>query len=71
MSVKLPTPPAEYSAAYEAQRNRLLEQAIAQLFNRQQDVVIAPPVRLIMSDEDGHQVEIYVSHSEQVRARHI
>jgi len=36
-----------------------------------EDVFIHPPARLIMVDADGHHVEIYVTHSEQVRARHV
>jgi len=72
MSVlKLPPPPQQYDPAYEAQRNRLLELAVNSRYEQGLDVFIHPPARLIMVDEDGHHVEIYVSHSEQVRARHV
>lgn len=72
MSVlKLPPPPAQYDPAYESQRNRLLELAVNSRYEQGLDVFIHPPARLIMVDEDGHHVEIYVSHSEQVRARHV
>jgi hypothetical protein len=72
MSVlKLPPPPQQYDPAYEAQRNRLLELAVNSKYEQGLDVFIHPPARLIMVDEDGHHVEIYVSHSEQVRARHV
>lgn len=70
MILKLPTPPAQYDPLYEAQRNRLIELAVNSKYEQGLDVGIYPPARLIMVDEDGHEVEIYVSHSEQVRARH-
>lgn len=71
MNLKLPPPPAEYSPAYEAQRNRLIELAVNSKYEQGLDVGIYTPARLILVDEDGHQVEVYVSHSEQVRARHV
>jgi hypothetical protein len=71
MSVlKLPPPPPQYDPAYEAQRNRLLELSVNSKYEQGLDVFIHPPARLILVDEDGHPVEVYVSHSEQVRARH-
>jgi len=71
MSVlKLPPAPQQYDPAYEAQRNRLIELAVNSKYEQGLDVGIYPPARLIMVDEDGHPVEVYVSHSEQVRARH-
>lgn len=69
--LKLPPPPAQYDPAYEAQRNRLLELAVNSRYEKGLDVFIHPPARLIMVDEDGHHVEIYVTHSEQVKAQHI
>lgn len=71
MRLKLPTPPAQYDPLYEAQRNRLIEQAMNMKYTMGEDVFIHPPAKLILVDEDGHHVEIYVSHSEQVRARHV
>jgi hypothetical protein len=71
MNLKLPPPPAQYDPAYEAQRNRLIELTMNERYVQSLDVLIHPPARLIMIDEDGHHVEIYVSHSEQVRARHV
>ena len=72
MSVlKLPTPPLQYDPAYEAQRNRLIELAVNGKYTKGLDVLIHPPARLILVDDDGHEVEIYVTHSEQVKAQHI
>jgi len=71
MKIKLPTPPATYDPLYEAQRNRVIEQAMNQTYTQGLDVFIHPPARLIMVDEDGHHVEIYVNHAEQVKARHV
>ena len=71
MNLKLPPPPAQYDPAYEAQRNRLLELAVNSRYEQGLDVFIHPPARLIMVDADGHHVEIYVTHAEQVRARHV
>jgi hypothetical protein len=71
MNLKLPPPPAQYDPAYEAQRNRLIEMTMNERYVQGLDVFIHPPARLIMVDADGHHVEIYVTHSEQVRARHV
>lgn len=71
MKLKLPTPPAQYDPLYEAQRNRLIEQAMNTKYTIGEDVFIHPPARLIMVDEDGHHVFIYVTHSEQVKADHV
>ena len=71
MNLKLPTPPAQYDPAYEAQRNRLIELTMNERYVKGLDVFIHPPARLIMVDADGHHVEIYVTHSEQVHARHV
>lgn len=71
MKLKLPPAPAQYDPLYEAQRNRLLEQAVNQKYTESLDVFIHPPARLIMVDEQGHHVEVYVDHNEQVRARHV
>ena len=71
MKLKLPTPPAQYDPLYEAQRNRLIEQAMNRKYTIGEDVFIHPPARLIMVDEDGHHVYIYVTHSEQVKAGHV
>lgn len=71
MILKLPPPPQEYSPAYEAQRNRLIELAINSKYEQGLDVGIYPSARLIMVDEQGHTVEVYVDHNEQVRARHV
>lgn len=69
--LKLPPPPKQYDPAYEAQRNRLIELAVNGLYAKGLDLFIHPPARLILVDEDGHHVEIYVNHAEQVKARHI
>ena len=71
MILRIPPPPQQYDPSYEAQRNRLIELAVNGRYEQGIDVGIYSPARLIMVDEDGHQVEVYVSHSEQVRARHI
>lgn len=71
MSLKLPTPPATYSQAYEAQRNRMIEDYVNQCYVKGLDVFIHPPARLILIDEQGHHVEVYVDHNEQVKARHV
>lgn len=71
MNLKLPPPPAQYDPAYEAQRNRLIEQTMNERYVQGLDVFIHPPAKLIMVDADGHHVEIYVTHSEQVKAQHI
>lgn len=70
MTLKLPPPPAQYDPSYEAQRNRLIEIAVNGKYTQGLDVGIYPPARLIMVDEQGHQVEVYVDHNEQVRAQH-
>jgi len=71
MSVlKLPPAPQQYDPAYEAQRNRLIELAVNHKYEQGLDVGIYPPARLILIDEDGHPVEVYVNHAEQVKARH-
>lgn len=71
MKLKLPPPPATYDPLYEAQRNRLIEQEMNKKYTEGLDVFIHPPARLIMVDEDGHHVYIYVTHSEQVKADHV
>ena len=71
MSLKLPTPPKNYDPAYEAQRNRMIEQYVNQCYVQGLDVFIHPDARLILVDEDGHHVKIYVNHAEQVKAEHI
>lgn len=50
MSLKLPPPPNDYSAAYEAQRNRLIELFSNTLYEKGQDVGIYQPAKLIVSD---------------------
>lgn len=71
MTLKLPPPPKTYSPEYEAQRNRLIEQAVNQCYVQGLDVFIHTPARLILVDEYGHHVEVYVDHNEQVKARHV
>jgi hypothetical protein len=71
MRLKLPPAPAQYDPLYEAQRNRLIEQAINSKYTIGEDVFIHSPARLLMVDEDGHHVYIYVTHSEQVKADHV
>lgn len=71
MKLKLPPPPAQYDPRYEAQRNRLIEQALTRMYTSASDVQITSPARLILIDENGHQVEVYVDHAEQVLARHL
>lgn len=71
MILKLPPPPAQYDPAYETQRNRLIEMTMNERYVQGLDVFIHPPARLILVDEQGHHVEVYVDHNEQVRARHI
>jgi len=71
MILKLPPPPQQYDPLYEAQRNRLIELAMNQRYVQGLDVLIHPPARLIMVDEQGHEVEVYVDHNEQVRAQHV
>ena len=67
--LKLPPPPQEYDPAYEAQRNRLLEAHVNKKYEQGLDVGIYTPARLIMIDELGFTVEVYVDHNDQVRAR--
>lgn len=50
MSLKLPPPPNDYSAAYEAQRNRLIELYSNTLYEKGQDVGVYQPAKLITSD---------------------
>lgn len=50
MSLKLPPPPGVYSAAYEAQRNLLIELYSNTLYEKGQDVGIYQPAKLIASD---------------------
>ena len=69
--LKLPPPPATYDPNYETQRNRLIELEMNTKYTQSLDVFIHPPARLIMVDEYGHHVEVYVDHNEQVRARHV
>lgn len=71
MSLKLPPPPKQYDPLYESQRNRMIENYINQLYVSGIDVFIHPNARLIMVDEQGHHVEVYVDHNEQVKARHV
>lgn len=71
MKLKLPPAPQQYDPLYEAQRNRLIEQAMNMKYTIGEDVFIHPPARLLMVDEDGHHVYIYVTHSEQVKAGHV
>ncbi len=71
MILKLPPPPQQYDPAYETQRNRLIELAVNSKYEQGLDVGIYPPARLIMVDEQGHTVEVYVDHNEQVRAQHV
>jgi hypothetical protein len=69
--LKLPPPPQQYDPAYEAQRNRLIELYVNQAYIKGLDVFIHPPARLILVDELGHHVQVYVDHNEQVRAQHV
>lgn len=50
MSLKLPPPPGVYSAAYEAQRNRLIELYSNTLYEKGQDVGVYQPAKIIASD---------------------
>lgn len=50
MSLKLPPPPNDYNAAYEAQRNRLIELYTTTLYEKGQDVGVYQPAKLIVSD---------------------
>lgn len=50
MTLKLPPPPGSYNAAYEAQRNRLIELYSNNLYEKGQDVGIYQPSKLIVSD---------------------
>jgi len=47
VSLKLPPPPSAYNAAYEAQRNRLIELYSNTLYEKGQDVGIYAPAKLI------------------------
>ena len=69
MILKLPPPPAQYDPQYEAQRNRMLEMVVNEKYSQNLDVFIHPPARLLMVDEYGDHHEVYVDHSNQVRAR--
>lgn len=50
MTLKLPPPPGTYSAAYEAQRNRLIELFAGTTYIKGQDVGVYQPAKLIASD---------------------
>lgn len=50
MSLKLPPPPSAYDAAYEAQRNRLIELYSNTLYEKGQDVGVYQPAKIIASD---------------------
>ena len=53
MSLKLPPPPGVYSAAYETQRNRLIELYSNTLYEKGQDVGIYAPAKLIVPSVDS------------------
>lgn len=69
--LRLPPPPETYDPNYETQRNRLIELEMNTKYTESLDVFIHTPARLLMVDEYGHHVEVYVDHNEQVRARHV
>lgn len=48
--MKLPPPPAIFTAAYTAQINRLIEQAVNQRYRKGDDVGIYQPAKLIVDD---------------------
>ena len=50
MTLKLPPPPGSYNAAYEAQRNRLIELFAGTTYIKGQDVGVYQPAKLIASD---------------------
>ena len=50
MTLKLPPAPLQYSQAYEAQRNRLIELNANSAYTKGQDVGIYKPAKLIVSD---------------------
>lgn len=50
MSLKLPPAPLEYSQAYEAQRNRLIELNANSAYVKGQDVGVYQPAKLVVSD---------------------
>ena len=50
MTLKLPPPPGIYNAAYEAQRNRLIELFAGTTYIKGQDVGVYQPAKLIASD---------------------
>lgn len=53
MSLKLPPPPGVYNAAYEAQRNRLIELYSNTLYEKGQDVGVYSPAKLIVPSVDS------------------
>lgn len=53
MSLKLPPPPGAYDAAYEAQRNRLIELYSNNLYEKGQDVGVYAPAKLIVPEVDS------------------
>lgn len=50
MTLKLPPAPSSYNPNYEAQRNRLIEQFADNTYQKNQDVGIYQPSKLIVSD---------------------
>jgi hypothetical protein len=50
MTLRLPPAPLEYSQAYEAQRNRLIELNANTAYTKGQDVGVYQPAKLIVSD---------------------
>lgn len=51
--MKLPLPPQEYSALYEAQRNRILESFANTTYTKGQDVGVYYPAKLIVPEVDS------------------
>lgn len=61
--MRLPNPPAQYSASSEAQRNQILEREDGLNFKKTADVEIVDPQRLILRSPDGTKYVISVDNS--------
>lgn len=60
MTLKLPPAPSSYNPAYEAQRNRLIEQFADTTYQKNQDVGIYQPSKLIVSDASFIKTDTHV-----------
>jgi len=59
--MKLPRPGALYDPHDQAQTRAMIEQGDARTYKRGRDVEIAPPARLILTDEAGARYRITVA----------